>query len=285
MGKFPLPPLLPIPSRSPHSLSSSLTIPKSSQGFLPCGTSKFLPPPSRSRKIVGGILVLAPAHLFLQMLSNGSSLRWVFYGLVWRVDPAFTREVKDRVRRAAGVRLIREMCQEDLHAVVKSCFALVNSSVSEGMSAAILEAMDLEVPVLARNIPGNSAVVEHGVTGLLFTTPQAQRSVESFGTQVCGRYNGIPESEQNRAALWEQVLAGEYPGSQQVSEVSLGGCPWAATGRIMLEAKKGYSLNQQQSLRWKETLRLPECAPTWKSFAMDAGDGTQVLMFTRQALS
>ena len=41
--------------------------------------------------------------------------------------------------RAAGVRLIREMCQEDLHAVVKSCFALVNSSVSEGMSAAILE--------------------------------------------------------------------------------------------------------------------------------------------------
>ncbi|KAL6049728.1 hypothetical protein STEG23_021241, partial [Scotinomys teguina] len=88
------------------------------------------------------------------------------------VDPAFTRKVKDRVRRAAGVRLIREMCQEDLHAVVKNCFALVNSSVSEGMSAAILEAMDLEVPVLARNIPGNSAVVEHGVTGLLFSNPQ-----------------------------------------------------------------------------------------------------------------
>uniref|UniRef100_A0A8I6GMK0 Glycosyltransferase 1 domain-containing protein 1 n=1 Tax=Rattus norvegicus TaxID=10116 RepID=A0A8I6GMK0_RAT len=88
------------------------------------------------------------------------------------VDPVFTREVKDRVRRASGVRLIREMCQEDLHAVVKSCFALVNSSVSEGMSAAILEAMDLEVPVLARNIPGNSAVVEHGVTGLLFSNPQ-----------------------------------------------------------------------------------------------------------------
>nr|XP_045011626.1 glycosyltransferase 1 domain-containing protein 1 isoform X3 [Jaculus jaculus] len=34
------------------------------------------------------------------------------------------------------------------------------------------EAMDLEVPVLARNIPGNAAVVEHGVTGLLFTDPE-----------------------------------------------------------------------------------------------------------------
>uniref|UniRef100_A0A8I5NCF5 Glycosyltransferase 1 domain containing 1 n=1 Tax=Papio anubis TaxID=9555 RepID=A0A8I5NCF5_PAPAN len=55
------------------------------------------------------------------------------------VDPVFTREVKAKVRRAAGVRLIGEMPQEDLHAVVKNCFAVVNSSVSEGMSAAILE--------------------------------------------------------------------------------------------------------------------------------------------------
>ncbi|XP_028336262.1 glycosyltransferase 1 domain-containing protein 1 isoform X3 [Physeter macrocephalus] len=88
------------------------------------------------------------------------------------VDPVFTREVKAKVKRTAGVRLIGEMAQEDLHAVVKNCFAVVNSSVSEGMSAAILEAMDLEVPVLARNIPGNAAVVKHGVTGLLFSSPQ-----------------------------------------------------------------------------------------------------------------
>ncbi|XP_060468051.1 glycosyltransferase 1 domain-containing protein 1 isoform X6 [Panthera onca] len=55
------------------------------------------------------------------------------------VDPVFTREVGARVKRAAGVRLIREMPQGDLHAALKNCFAVVNSSVSEGMSAAILE--------------------------------------------------------------------------------------------------------------------------------------------------
>ncbi|KAM9621619.1 glycosyltransferase 1 domain-containing protein 1 isoform 1-T1 [Trichechus inunguis] len=88
------------------------------------------------------------------------------------VDPVFTREVKAKVKRSAGVRLLGEMPREDLHAAVKNCFAVVNSSVSEGMSAAILEAMDLEVPVLARNIPGNSAVVKHEVTGLLFSDPQ-----------------------------------------------------------------------------------------------------------------
>ncbi|XP_058137198.1 glycosyltransferase 1 domain-containing protein 1 isoform X2 [Dasypus novemcinctus] len=88
------------------------------------------------------------------------------------VDPVFTREVKAKVGRSAGVRLRAEMPRGDLHAAVKSCFAVVNSSVSEGMSAAILEAMDLEVPVLARNIPGNAAVVRHGATGLLFSDPQ-----------------------------------------------------------------------------------------------------------------
>ena len=41
--------------------------------------------------------------------------------------------------RTPGVRLLREMPQEDLHAALKNCFAVLNSSVSEGMSAAILE--------------------------------------------------------------------------------------------------------------------------------------------------
>ncbi|XP_021174043.2 glycosyltransferase 1 domain-containing protein 1 isoform X2 [Fundulus heteroclitus] len=89
-----------------------------------------------------------------------------------KVDPALTAEVETVVKRATGVFLAQERSQQELHAAIKRCFAVVNSSVSEGMSAAILEAMDLRVPVLARNIPGNAAVVKHGVTGLLFSSPQ-----------------------------------------------------------------------------------------------------------------
>lgn len=37
-----------------------------------------------------------------------------------------------------------------------------------------LQAMALEVPVLARDIPGNAAVVRHGATGLLFSDPQVR---------------------------------------------------------------------------------------------------------------
>ncbi|XP_062446340.1 glycosyltransferase 1 domain-containing protein 1, partial [Rhea pennata] len=88
------------------------------------------------------------------------------------VDPLFTCEVKEKVKRAPGVHLLQEMSQDDLHAAMKRCFAVVNSSISEGMSAAILEAMDLDIPVLARNIPGNATIIKHKDTGLLFSDPQ-----------------------------------------------------------------------------------------------------------------
>uniref|UniRef100_A0A672TEB9 Glycosyltransferase 1 domain containing 1 n=1 Tax=Sinocyclocheilus grahami TaxID=75366 RepID=A0A672TEB9_SINGR len=68
--------------------------------------------------------------------------------------------------------LAADLSQEDLHAAMQKSFALVNSSLSEGMSAAILEAMDLGLPVLARDVPGNAAIVKHEVTGLLYSSPQ-----------------------------------------------------------------------------------------------------------------
>ncbi|XP_061527350.1 glycosyltransferase 1 domain-containing protein 1 isoform X3 [Phycodurus eques] len=89
-----------------------------------------------------------------------------------RIDPVLTDEVEAVVRRTAGVFLARERSQPELHAAMKRCFAVVNSSISEGMSAAILEAMDLGLPVVARDIPGNKAVVQHDITGLLYSSPQ-----------------------------------------------------------------------------------------------------------------
>lgn len=41
--------------------------------------------------------------------------------------------------RTAGVFLTQERSQQELHTAMKRCFAVVNSSVSEGMSAAVLE--------------------------------------------------------------------------------------------------------------------------------------------------
>ncbi|KAM7391638.1 hypothetical protein PAMP_022315 [Pampus punctatissimus] len=56
-----------------------------------------------------------------------------------KMDPAVTVEVEAVVKRTAGVFLAQERSQQELHAAMKRCFAVVNCSVSEGMSAAILE--------------------------------------------------------------------------------------------------------------------------------------------------
>ena len=57
--------------------------------------------------------------------------------------------------------------------------ALLNSSNSEGMASSILEGMAVGLPVIARNIPGNSSVISHGINGLLFN------STEDFIDNAC----------------------------------------------------------------------------------------------------
>ncbi|XP_070205018.1 glycosyltransferase 1 domain-containing protein 1-like isoform X1 [Littorina saxatilis] len=84
----------------------------------------------------------------------------------------YNEEFQPALQRSEGVVYIPGLLFEDTHKAMHQCFALVNSSESEGMSLAILEAMQLNTPVLARNIPGNSAVIQDGQNGLLFSTPQ-----------------------------------------------------------------------------------------------------------------
>jgi glycosyltransferase involved in cell wall biosynthesis len=48
---------------------------------------------------------------------------------------------------------------------------LLNTSESEGMSNAIMEAMALGTPVVARRHAGNLSLIKEGETGLAFSTP------------------------------------------------------------------------------------------------------------------
>lgn len=88
------------------------------------------------------------------------------------LDTEFAREIKSKVQRFPGVHIFPPLPACDLHAAMQSCFAVVNSSTSEGMASALLESMALGVPVLARIIPGNSAVIKHKETGILYNSPE-----------------------------------------------------------------------------------------------------------------
>ncbi|XP_053376329.1 glycosyltransferase 1 domain-containing protein 1-like isoform X3 [Mercenaria mercenaria] len=87
-------------------------------------------------------------------------------------NDSFFKSFEEEVLRCPGVVYIPGLSTEDTHAVIRDSFALVNCSDSEGMALAILEAMALRTPVIVRNIPGNTAIVNDGKTGFIYDTPQ-----------------------------------------------------------------------------------------------------------------
>jgi glycosyltransferase involved in cell wall biosynthesis len=89
-----------------------------------------------------------------------------------QLDEEFSARFLETIAGHRSVIYVGTMPVEDTHRLITHSFAVVNSSIGEGMSVAILEAMDLGIPVIARDIPGNSSVVENLRTGLLYSTPK-----------------------------------------------------------------------------------------------------------------
>lgn len=71
--------------------------------------------------------------------------------------------------------------------------------ILKGFYLLFFQAMDLEIPVLARDIPGNCAIIKHEDTGLLFTTPKVtiflfcQVLICYFVSAAIGTYFNIME--------------------------------------------------------------------------------------------
>ena len=82
--------------------------------------------------------------------------------------------------RATGVSFLAPLPRSKLLRGMWEANAVVNCSVSEGMSNALLEAMAVGTPLVVRRNAGNESLVSHGSTGLLFDSAtefvrQAQR--------------------------------------------------------------------------------------------------------------
>ena len=74
------------------------------------------------------------------------------------------------------------MPQPRLHALMTAAVCLINSSQSEGQPLSIMEAMALGCPVVARNIPGNRDLIDHGETGLIFDTAKVRTQTNCLTT-------------------------------------------------------------------------------------------------------
>ncbi|XP_064613174.1 glycosyltransferase 1 domain-containing protein 1-like [Liolophura sinensis] len=125
--------------------------------------------------VVGGIRAVKDPLFLIQAFSdwhvnNEQSAYLVFLGP--KIEEDYCQKFIQEVDRSPGVAYIDGVQLEDTHAAIRDSVALVNSSRSEGMASAILEAMDVGTVVIARDIPANCDLIEHGHNGLLFHSPQ-----------------------------------------------------------------------------------------------------------------
>jgi glycosyltransferase involved in cell wall biosynthesis len=84
------------------------------------------------------------------------------------LDETYAAEVRERARALGGAVYIGEIPHGAMASAMGACDALLNSSESEGEPQIILEAQCSSLPVIARRVVGNTALVEDGVTGWLF---------------------------------------------------------------------------------------------------------------------
>jgi len=123
---------------------------------------------------VGGIRpVKDPMYLietFSKWHMSDSSIHFVIIGP--ELHKEYSNDCRKLVDRSPGVWWFPVMTLEHVHCLMKHSFALVNSSINEGMAGAILEAMDIGVPVIARCNYSNQSIITDMVNGLLYSNQQ-----------------------------------------------------------------------------------------------------------------
>ena len=109
------------------------------------------------------------------------------------LDDKYRDAVVERLRRSKNVVLIPPIDRAHTVGYMRAATAVVNTSKSEGQSGAILEAAAAGVPIIARDIPGNRALLDLllDATG---ETPGGERDDEGFESHPCGLLCPTPES-------------------------------------------------------------------------------------------
>lgn len=88
-----------------------------------------------------------------------------------QLDQGYSQQVIQEIEKTEGAIYYGEMPPQHLHASIIQADIVVNSSISEGLSNALLESMNLGTIVVARDIAGNRSLIRDGELGFLYHTP------------------------------------------------------------------------------------------------------------------
>ncbi len=123
--------------------------------------------PAGLRPVKGLVELLA---MFDLVAAESQSFQLAFCGPI--LDESYANSFTQAVQQRPWACYLGTIPAPAMASAIQSADVILNNSVSEGLSNALLEAAVLGVPILARNIPGNATVVQHGSNGRLFNDAQ-----------------------------------------------------------------------------------------------------------------
>ena len=115
------------------------------------------------RPVKSNLSAVAPLERLRARLPG---LRLVFAGPA--LDAGYAERLSRRIAGLSWCRYAGELPRASIPGALAEADVVLNTSVSEGMANAVLEAMWWGCPVIAHDVPGNRELVAHEVTGLLY---------------------------------------------------------------------------------------------------------------------
>jgi L-malate glycosyltransferase len=123
--------------------------------------------PAGIRPVKNPLFPLAPLD---PIVRSYPGLRLSYVGPI--LDPPAGKALLAALRNRPWADYLGPKPHRDMRALLESADVILNCSSSEGgMANSVLEALALGRAVLASNIDGNRSLIDDGVTGLLFSTP------------------------------------------------------------------------------------------------------------------
>ena len=144
----------------------------------------------RDDPVVGLVGRLVPAkapEVFLRALALAAARVPGLRGLVVGDGPLRAESRPRPDVSGSRARVVFAGVRQDVPELLPGLDALVFSSLREGLSMAMLEAMAAGVPVIATDVGGTPELIAHGVTGLLVPPGRPESLADAIGRAPRGR--------------------------------------------------------------------------------------------------
>ncbi|MGD7022342.1 glycosyltransferase [Rossellomorea vietnamensis] len=202
-----------------HQGTSSLN---ASNIFIPKEENTFLfVLPAGIRKVKN---IPFAIHALKKLHSTYPHIRLLLVGPIIEHDEG--ERVEELVREnQEWISYIGQLPHREMGAVYEHADVVLNTSHSEGQPAAILEAMERGLPVIASNNSGNRNIVTHGKTGLVYTNEiefldyaedllnnnEMRKEFGSSAKSFILQYHSREYETQTLLSIYKQVLSNAVP--------------------------------------------------------------------------